>query len=228
MPTPTPYMLCIDTTREHCTVMVSVDGHLAGFAASSKPLDHSKSISLLVSQLFSKQQIDFHSITALAVNLGPGSYTSLRTGLSFTLGLRLGIERPLVGFTTLHVLQKLLFDHGLKNQKAILAVALAGEAFFAGSAEGHQRQDDAKYYSSYAQMYHQLNGNSRSIVVIKYPDKVTITGPQLVVSLTLTVYNEALCAVALQRFNTGLSNTNTWTPLYIRPPYITQPKKSLL
>jgi tRNA threonylcarbamoyladenosine biosynthesis protein TsaB len=45
--------------------------------------------------------IPFDSLDRLAVTTGPGTFTGQRVGLAFMRGLRLALNRPLIGITTL-------------------------------------------------------------------------------------------------------------------------------
>jgi tRNA A37 threonylcarbamoyladenosine modification protein TsaB len=59
------------------------------------------------------------TLTAVAVATGPGSFTGLRTGVSFGLGLAMGLRIPIVPLATLGL-------QAARSDEPVLAVAEAG------------------------------------------------------------------------------------------------------
>jgi len=59
------------------------------------------------------------TLTRVAVAVGPGSFTGLRVGVSFGLGLAIGLKVPIVALGTLHV-------QAARSQEPAVAVAEAG------------------------------------------------------------------------------------------------------
>jgi tRNA threonylcarbamoyladenosine biosynthesis protein TsaB len=68
------------------------------------------------------ERIDHAPITALAVSIGPGTYTGLRVGVSFAKAMASALEVPLVGMTTLDILAAAQPQTG----SALVAVVQAG------------------------------------------------------------------------------------------------------
>jgi tRNA A37 threonylcarbamoyladenosine modification protein TsaB len=60
-----------------------------------------------------------HALTKVAVSTGPGSFTGLRVGVSFGLGLAMGLAIPIVALRTLHL-------QAGRTDVAAIAVAEAG------------------------------------------------------------------------------------------------------
>ena len=59
-------------------------------------------------------------IDAIAVSIGPGSYTGLRIGLSEAKGLAFGLEVPLIGINTLQLLTvSAMFNHFIDDDSAL-------------------------------------------------------------------------------------------------------------
>ncbi len=71
-------------------------------------------------------------LSKVAVATGPGSFTGLRVGVSFGLGLAMGLRIPIVGLRTLEV-------QAARSDEPVLAVAEAGRgrAYFR-TADGRQ------------------------------------------------------------------------------------------
>jgi len=65
--------------------------------------NHSVELMPRVARLMEQQRLAPASLTGLAVSLGPGSFTGLRTGLSTAKGLALALKVPVVGIPTLEV-----------------------------------------------------------------------------------------------------------------------------
>jgi tRNA threonylcarbamoyladenosine biosynthesis protein TsaB len=59
------------------------------------------------------------ALTKVAVSVGPGSFTGLRVGVSFGLGLAMGLAIPIVALRTLHL-------QAARTDVAAIAVAEAG------------------------------------------------------------------------------------------------------
>jgi tRNA threonylcarbamoyladenosine biosynthesis protein TsaB len=96
-----PMILAIETAtmcgsvaliaRDHCLAEVSID----------TATTHSRRLIQQVDQVMRKTETNWDGIDAVAVSLGPGSFTGLRIGLSTAKGLCLATELPLLGIPTL-------------------------------------------------------------------------------------------------------------------------------
>ena len=74
-----------------------------------------------------------HKLTKVAVAVGPGSFTGLRVGVSFGLGLAMGLAIPVVALRTLHV-------QAARSDVPALAVAEAGRGRVYHLAPGFEPQ----------------------------------------------------------------------------------------
>lgn len=64
-------------------------------------LTHSKRLLATLDRVMSECQVTWEAIDAIAISLGPGSFTGLRIGLSTVKGLSLATSIPLIGVATL-------------------------------------------------------------------------------------------------------------------------------
>ena len=65
---------------------------------------HSVELAPALSSLLERSGVAGHDLSALAIALGPGSFTSLRIGLAFIKGLALALHLPVVGVPSLDIL----------------------------------------------------------------------------------------------------------------------------
>ena len=65
---------------------------------------HTVELAPAIAETFQKTGLDAGALGALAVALGPGSFTGLRVGLALAKGLALARKLPLVGIPTLDIL----------------------------------------------------------------------------------------------------------------------------
>ncbi len=65
---------------------------------------HTVELAPVLSELLGRTSYKMNDIQALGVALGPGSFTSLRVGLSFVKGLALARRLPVIGLPTLDIL----------------------------------------------------------------------------------------------------------------------------
>ncbi|MGB9640390.1 MAG: tRNA (adenosine(37)-N6)-threonylcarbamoyltransferase complex dimerization subunit type 1 TsaB [Anaerolineales bacterium] len=65
---------------------------------------HTVELAPMVQQALLRSQISSENLSAIAVALGPGSFTGLRIGLALAKGLALAAHIPLIGIPTLDIL----------------------------------------------------------------------------------------------------------------------------
>ncbi|MDR0537431.1 MAG: tRNA (adenosine(37)-N6)-threonylcarbamoyltransferase complex dimerization subunit type 1 TsaB [Tannerellaceae bacterium] len=97
-----PCILHIETSTSACSVALSAAGELLFDKVSLSEQSHSTSAGVFVQSALSANA-SFRP-DAIAVSIGPGSYTGLRIGLSLAKGLTFGYNIPLIAVPTLAIL----------------------------------------------------------------------------------------------------------------------------
>ncbi|GGH31718.1 tRNA (adenosine(37)-N6)-threonylcarbamoyltransferase complex dimerization subunit type 1 TsaB [Sphingobacterium alkalisoli] len=95
------YIIQIDTATEVCSVSINREGIMLDHIQSDEPNMHASRLTVYVEQLLSRNSLQFSDIAAIAVSMGPGSYTGLRIGVSTAKGLCYALDIPLIGINTL-------------------------------------------------------------------------------------------------------------------------------
>ena len=105
-------ILCIETGTDICSVGIARDGELVSLRESDEGRDHAKKVGVFVDELLRETGVSPDELDAVAVGMGPGSYTGLRIGVSFAKGLCYGLNIPLVAVGSLDALaQVAIEDH---------------------------------------------------------------------------------------------------------------------
>jgi tRNA threonylcarbamoyladenosine biosynthesis protein TsaB len=63
--------------------------------------DHASVLTVMVDELMSRNRLKMHHLNAVVLSEGPGSYTSLRVGMSTAKGICYGLGVPLIAINTL-------------------------------------------------------------------------------------------------------------------------------
>src|SRR5271169_5212167 len=93
--------LAVDTALGACSVAITSDGATLAHHWVPMPRGHAEALAPMVEQAMAESGLAFADLDRLAVTTGPGTFTGQRVGLAFMRGLRLALDRPLVGITTL-------------------------------------------------------------------------------------------------------------------------------
>lgn len=97
-------ILNIETSTNVCSVTLGSDGQIVAHNENYEGLSHATLLSQFIKDALDIAARKTLHIDAIAVSIGPGSYTGLRIGLSQAKGLAFGLELPLIGINTLQLL----------------------------------------------------------------------------------------------------------------------------
>ena len=85
--------------------MLSEGGRaLASRVEEGEKFSHAEKLNVFIAEVMAEAGKDLDELDAVAVGVGPGSYTGLRIGLSAAKGLCFALDVPLIGMGTLDVL----------------------------------------------------------------------------------------------------------------------------
>ena len=94
-------ILCLETATPSCSVALVHNGEVLACEEDPKGQNHSEKITLFISSVMKKANISYNDLDAIAVSMGPGSYTGLRIGVSTAKGLCYAVSKPLIAVETL-------------------------------------------------------------------------------------------------------------------------------
>lgn len=94
-------ILNIETATGVCSVALAVDGKVISIRESHTRNSHAERITLFCEEVISESGLLFQDLDAVAVSMGPGSYTGLRIGVSTAKGYCFALDKPLIAIPTL-------------------------------------------------------------------------------------------------------------------------------
>jgi tRNA threonylcarbamoyladenosine biosynthesis protein TsaB len=97
-------ILNIETATPVCSVSIAKDGELIASKELNSRNSHSSVITLFIEELMKEKSLDFKDLDAVAVSMGPGSYTGLRIGVSTAKGICFAVDKPLIAVSTLQAM----------------------------------------------------------------------------------------------------------------------------
>ena len=97
-------ILNIDTSTSVCSVALARDGKMIALKENNEGLNHSVLLGTYIDEILKDNHMDAHCLDAVAISMGPGSYTGLRIGVSMAKGVCFGAGKPLIAVPTLQAL----------------------------------------------------------------------------------------------------------------------------
>jgi tRNA threonylcarbamoyladenosine biosynthesis protein TsaB len=102
-------LLVLDSSGLVASVALMEDDRLIAEYTTGNKLTHSQTLLPMLSEVISRTSFDMESIDAIAVAMGPGSFTGLRIGAATAKGLGLALNKPIVPVPTVDGLAYQLF-----------------------------------------------------------------------------------------------------------------------
>ena len=113
-------ILNIETSTEVCSVALTSEGQVLDHRENYEGQTHATLLSQYVKEMLDYARSREIKIDAIAVSIGPGSYTGLRIGLSEAKGLAFGLNVPLIGVNTLQLLTvSTMFNHFIDEDNVL-------------------------------------------------------------------------------------------------------------
>jgi tRNA threonylcarbamoyladenosine biosynthesis protein TsaB len=96
----------IDTATETAHISIAKNGIVLQDDINVDQKDHAAFLQVAIKNLLHRTGVSFKQVNAIAVTIGPGSYTGLRVGLASAKGLCYALKIPLITMGTLDVLAR--------------------------------------------------------------------------------------------------------------------------
>jgi len=108
-------ILNIETSTVVCSVGLSRDGETVALKENKEGLNHSSLLSLFIDNILKENSLTARDLDAVAISMGPGSYTGLRIGVSTAKGVCYGAEIPLIAVSTLQAVALPMHEMATNN-----------------------------------------------------------------------------------------------------------------
>lgn len=104
-------ILAIDSSGLVASVAVVEDDNLLGEFTINYKKTHSQTLLPMLDELVKMIELELHTVDAIAVALGPGSFTGLRIGSATVKGLALALDKQIIQIPTVDALAYNLCGH---------------------------------------------------------------------------------------------------------------------
>jgi tRNA threonylcarbamoyladenosine biosynthesis protein TsaB len=110
-------ILLIETATNVCSVGVADYGTLVAMRESNELRSHAEMVTIFIEETLAEAGIKIQQLDAVAVSMGPGSYTGLRIGVSTAKGICYALNKPLIAIDTLQAMSSgMIAFRGPRNE----------------------------------------------------------------------------------------------------------------
>ncbi|MCB8879163.1 tRNA (adenosine(37)-N6)-threonylcarbamoyltransferase complex dimerization subunit type 1 TsaB [Acidisoma cellulosilytica] len=223
MTTSASLILAIDAAANLCSAALwevpvsGTDGRLRGRIEREGPTGEAALLPRMVADLLAETGLAPTALTAIAVNVGPGSFTGLRASIAFAQGLALGLGLPVIAVTMAEALR---LAAGIDDEARLVWCALDARQ---GRLFLHQAGSPADW--SVDQL---SNPPLPSAPLLITGDAATALGAVLTeAGVAVTVSDETQSHARWVAQAAMLRMTGQWPPLAAVPLYIDPPRALL-
>lgn len=103
-------ILAIESTAKAASVALCENEKLVSQYFQSSALTHSRTLLTMAGDMLKNLEMSIDDVDAVAVAIGPGSFTGVRIGVAAAKGLCWGADKPAIGVSTLEAMAHQLID----------------------------------------------------------------------------------------------------------------------
>jgi len=226
-----PYILCIETATAVCSVALFAGDELVA-QREEIGFVHSAKTAVFIQECLTEASIQAKDLSAVAVDIGPGSYTGLRVGLSTAKGICFALDLPLITLSGLNILAQVsrqLYPEPHALHMPMIDARRMEVYTKAFNASGETIQEAGPFilqtdsfhpFSDYDRIYCSGDG-SKKLDQLDFKEDIRL--------LALRSDARHMGGLAFTAFRQKEFADLRWVePNYIKPPNITKSKKTLL
>lgn len=231
-------ILCIETGTDVCSVGIARDGELLSLRESDQGRDHARLVAVYVDELLKETGLRPDDLNAVAVGMGPGSYTGLRIGVSFAKGLCYGLNIPLIAVGSLDAMTAVAIED---YEAGIVAVENWDEALLCPMVDARRMEVYTQIFDSKCQPQSEVSAEvvtEQSLAQWRSDRQVVIFGNGAakclevlkdVTYINVTPSARGLARLAHKRFEAGeFEDIAYFEPFYLKDFIVIPSKKKLL
>ncbi len=123
-------LLSLETASEHCSVALQLDGQVQQ-RLERDARKHAEHLLPMIHDLLDAHALQLRQLDGMVVDIGPGSFTGIRTGISMAQGFALALDLPLYPVVSLAALALDALAAGAKTPVLVVQDARMGECYWA-------------------------------------------------------------------------------------------------
>ncbi len=136
-------ILNIETSTAVCSVSLGKDGELFAYKENREGMSHATHLTVFIDSILKENELKPQDLDAIAVSMGPGSYTGLRIGVSTAKGICYGSNLPLIAVSTLQAMTAPL----LKNEAVLSQLGNPENSVFCPMIDARRMEVYTAFYS---------------------------------------------------------------------------------
>lgn len=212
-------ILAIETAHGICSVAVSDNGVLIAEKTDLESSRQAERLLPTISQLLKETNLSYSDINAVAVDIGPGSFTGVRIGLAASHGIAMAAKIPLIGVTGFEAITHQARMSELYENMLVVFDARRGQVF---AQLFHKNEPKDPLMLEYKDII-SLSGLHQHITIVG--DGAEMVEPFMQVGkINYSIIEDFLlpsadmvALAAFDKLSSGNFSINP-APLYIRPP----------
>lgn len=229
-------ILNIESATDICSINICRDGEIVA-EREIVGNSHAEKMTLLIQECLEDSELKMSDLNAVAISNGPGSYTSLRIGASTAKGICYALDIPLIAVDTLESLARAAFEEVgdvaalycpmIDARRMEVYTALYGYATEHKALENIEPMNpkiiDGDSYADYFQKNKKIifcgNGAPKCEEILGNSNTFFLS---IVNSARYLAYRSYQAFIKKEYVNIAYH-----TPMYLKAPNITVPKKQL-
>lgn len=223
-------ILCLETSTDICSVALSTDDRSLRIVQEGKQnRSHAAEIITLIQSCLQVAKLTWSDLSAVAVSSGPGSFTGLRVGTTTAKGICFAHDLPLISVDTLcSIGMSIELPEDRPAHRLVLLHARKQEVYAQLLNQDGKTIDQRRVVDLALTPIEDLTASLGNVIIIT--DHIEVVSPWAsgYHMVEATPHAAHLRSIAQSNYNEKVFvDLNSYTPTYVKAPYITTPKKSL-